>query len=303
MHPKVKKTRSGLHVKMISPRICHLIKMNFLSEIMKLLLLLNVLGLSFVSYAQDSVGEAEPDARILSIYHGLTDITPYATQLLCDLPPARDQDGIPVVFSVQVNSETITPTAFAVGLSSGETVTPLCATLRPAVESLEQRTVLLIGAFSPDDAVPVSVEIVEQLEDANGFSLLGLKSENVTTLSAGPSLVFAERFNPNNSGLDDECPKKTEQAILLTWEGGVTGANGADLAEEQRTAVFVVLQDGTSVNPLSLADDDFGQTDNHIIACIGQKSAAVSVSVIAGYFHDPGDDANPETRINISSAD
>jgi len=270
---------------------------------MKLIILLNVLGLSFVSYAQESVDKRKPDARILSIYHGLTNITPFATRLFCDLPPARDQDGMPVVFSVQVNSETITPTAFAVGLSSGETVAPLCATLRPAAESLEQRTVLLIGAFSPNDSVPVSVEIVDQLEDANGFSLLGLKSENVTTLSAGPSLVFAERFNPNNSGLDGECPKKTEQAILLTWEGGVTGANGADgadLAEEQRTAVSAVLEDGASVNPLSLADDDPGQADNHIIACIAQKSPAVSVSVTPGYFYDPGDDPNPESRIDIN---
>ncbi len=285
---------------MISPETSGLARMiYFLIKIMKMLILLDAIGLSFFSYAQERVDERKSDASILSIYHGLADITPFATRL-CELPPARGQDGMPVVFSVQVNNQTITPTAFAVGLSSGETVTPLCATLRPAVESLEQRTVLLIGAFSPDNSVPISVEIVEQLEDANGVSLLGLKSENVTTLAAGPSLVFAERFKPNNSGLDGECPEKTEQAVLLTWEGGVTGPNGADLAEEQRTAVSVALQDGTSVNPLSLADDDPGQTDNHIIACVAQKSPAVSVSILAGYFHDPGDDANPETRIDIS---
>ena len=274
--------------------------MNYCSiESMKRLMLWNVIGLSFVSYAQESIDERESDASILSVYHGLADITPFATRL-CDLPPARDQDGMPVVFSVQINSETITPAAFAVGLSSGEIVTPLCATLRPAVEPLEQRTVLLIGPFSPNDSVPVSVEIVEQLEDANGSSLFGLKSENVTSLAAGPSLVFAERFKPNNSGLDGECPEKTEQAVLLTWEGGVTGPNGADLAEGQRTAVSVLLQDGASVKPLSLADDDLGQTDNHIIACVAQKSPAVSVNIMAGYFYDPGDDSNPETRIDIS---
>ena len=265
---------------------------------MKLIKLLGLIGLSFTSYAQESLVVRKPDASILSIYHGLADIPPLATRL-CELPPARDQDGMPVVFSVQINSETITPTAFAVGLSSGEIVSPLCATLRPAVEPLEQRTVLLIGAFSPNDSVPVSVEIVEQLEDANGSSLFGLKSENVTSLAAGPSLVLAERFKPNNSGLDGECPEKTEQAVLLTWEGGVTGPNGADLAEGQRTAVSVLLQDGASVKPLSLADDDRGQTDNHIVACVAQRSPAVSVSVLAGYFHDPGDDANPETRIDI----
>ena len=269
---------------------------------MRPLLLLNLILFSVISYAQDSARQRELDARILSIYHGLADIPPFATQIFCDLPPTRNQDGMPVVFSVQVDGETITPHAFAVGLSSGETVTPLCATLRPAVESLEQRTVLLIGAFSPDDSVPVSVEIVEQLEDVNGLSLLGLKSKNVTSLTAGPSLVLAERFKPSNSGLQGECPEKTEQAVFMTWDGGVTGPKGADLAEEQRTAVSVLLQDGTSVNPLSLAEDDPppGPTDNHIIACIAEKSPALSVNVSAGYFHDPGDDANPETRIDVT---
>ena len=269
---------------------------------MRPLLLLNLMLFSVMSYAQDSARQSESDARILSIYHGLADIPPVATQLFCNLPPAPNQDGMPVVFSVQVDSETITPNAFAVGLSSGETVTPLCATLRPAEESLEQRTVLLIGAFSPDDSVPVSVEIVEQLEDENGLSLLGLKSENVTSLTAGPSLVLAERFRPDNPGLQGECPEEIEQTVLLTWEGGVTGPSGADLAEEQRTAVSVSLQDGNSVNPLLLADDDPppGPTDNHTIACIAEKSPALSVNVSAGYFHDPGDDANPETRIDVT---
>ena len=269
---------------------------------MRPLLLINLLFLSVISYAQDIARQRKLDAHILSIYHGLADIPPFATQIFCELPPTRNQDGMPIVFSVQLDSETITPNAFAVGLSSGETVTPLCATLRPAVGSLELRTALLIGAFSPDDSVPVSVEIVEQLDDVNGLSLLGLKSENVTALAAGPSLVLAERIKPSNPGLRGECPKKTEQAVLLTWNGGVTGPRGADLAKEQRTAVSVLLEDGTSVNPLSLADDDPGPgpTDNHTIACIAEKSPALSVIVSAGYFHDPGDDANPETRTDVT---
>ncbi len=266
---------------------------SLLIKTMKLLLVLNLTGLSFVCYAQ----EGGLDARILSIYHGLDPLPPLATRL-CGLPPARGQDGMPVVFSVQVNSETISPTAFSVGLSSGEKVTPLCTTLRPAMEPLEQRTVLLIGAFSPGNLVPVSVEIVEELEDVNGISLLGLKSENVTALASGPSLVFAENFTPNNPGLNGECPGKTEQAVLLTWEGGVTGPDGADLAEEQRTAVSILLQDGKSIHPLKLADDD---PDNHIIACIAEKSPAISVTVSAGYFHDPGNDSNPRTRTNVIS--
>ena len=70
----------------------------------------------------------------------------------------------------------------------------------PCFEPLEQRTVLLIGPFSPEDSLPVSVEIVDRLEDVDGNSLVGLRSEEVTAPASGPSLV-AERFAPNTSGL------------------------------------------------------------------------------------------------------
>lgn len=246
-----------------------------------------------IAFAQAS----DTDARILSIYHGLDPLPPGATRL-CGLPPAAGQDGMPVVFSVQINAESISPSALAVETSTGEIVTPLCATLRPAIEPLEQRTVLLIGAFSQGDSLPVSVEIVGPLEDIDGNSLLGLKGEQVTALEDGPGLVLAERFSPDDSGLAGECPEQTAQAIQLTWQGGVTGPMGADLEEAQRLAISVDLENGERVHPLLLGDDD---PDNHVIACIAESSPAISVAAEAGYFHDPGDDSNPETRVNVVS--
>jgi len=260
---------------------------------MKQLASIVLLCLSTTALAQSDSGSA----HILSIYHGLDPLPPRATRL-CGLPPATGQDGMPVVFSVQIDGNSISPNAFAVETSSGEVVTPLCATLRPALEPLEQRTILLIGSFSPGDSLPIGVEIVEQLEDANGNSLIGLRSEEVTALEEGPSLVYAELFAPEAPGLEGECPAQTKQAVQLTWEGGVTGPEGADLAEAQRMAVSVMLEDGNSIHPLTLADDD---PDNHVIACIAETSPAISVNVQAGYFHDPGDDANPKTRISVIS--
>jgi hypothetical protein len=264
---------------------------------MKLLTTLVLLGFFVAANAQQNEQDNDAGAHILSVYHGLDPLPPFATRL-CGLPPAAGQDGMPVVFSVQVNGDTVSAAAFAVEISSGEIVTPLCSTLRPALEPLEQRTVLLIGSFSPADSLPVSVEIVEQLEDVDGNSLVGLRGEQVTALASGPSLVLAERFAPDTSGLEGECPEETAQAVLLTWEGGVTGPQGADLAEPQRTAVSVLLDNGNSVHPFALADDD---PDNHVVACIAETSPAVSVSVVAGFFHDPGDDANPVTTIDVIS--
>ncbi len=264
---------------------------------MKLHTIIFLLCFSIAANAQEDGQESEADARILSVYHGLGPIPPRATAL-CGLPPLGGLDGMPVTFSVQLNSASVSAAAFAVTTSSGEFVTPVCATLRPAIEPLELRTVLLIGPFSPGDSTPLSVEIVEQLEDIQGNALLGLRSPKVTALAAGPSLVLAERFTAGTPGLEGECPEEAVQAVLLTWEGGVTGPRGANLAESQRTATSVLLENGDRVRPLSLGDDD---PDNHVIACLDETSPAVSVSVIAGHFHDPGDDANPATSVAVVS--
>lgn len=258
---------------------------------MNLIMLLLLLVIPVFADAQ----EGQSNARVLSVYHGLDPVPAWATRL-CGMAPVSDQDGMPVTFSVQINSETVAPTSFAVETSSGEIVTPVCATLRPALEPLELRTVLLIGPFSPNDSLPLSVEVVQQLEDVDGNSLVGLRGEMVTALEAGPSLVLVERFAPSTLGLEGECPKGTGQSILLTWEGGVTGPKGADLAEAQRLAISVLLENGDRVQPLSLGDDD---GDNHVVACVAEISPAISVTVKSGYFHDPGDDANPETSLDI----
>ncbi len=203
---------------------------------------------------------------------------------------------MPLTFSVQLDDETLSPGAFAVETSTGELVTPSCATLRPADELLERRTVLLTGSFGTAALPPQSVEIVGQLQDVSGNSLHGLRIENITALESGPSLVFAERFSPGVTGLKGECPEETQQAVLLTWEGGVSGPGGADLAEPQRLGISVRLENGMLVQPIALGDDD---PDNYVVACLGHLSPARVVSVEAGLFHDPGDYPNTETSINI----
>jgi len=180
--------------------------------------------------------------------------------------------------------------------SDGETVVPNCATLHPADELLEQRTVLLTGDFGTYGETPHRVEVTGPLFTLNGESLLGLSTEDITPLEDGPRIVLAERFAPDTNGLAGECPNGTAQVIQLTWEGGVTGPANAALGEEQRLGTLMLLEDGATVNPLALVDDD---PDNHVLACLAEDSPAQLVEVHAGLFHDPSDDVNPATKVVV----
>ena len=241
-------------------------------------------------------GTGQPqNSSILSAYHGL-DQLPFAASLLCGFNVAGD-DGMPVVFSTQLQVDSVVPESFLVIRSDGESVVPNCATLHPADELLEQRTVLLTGDFGTFGETPVRVEVTGPLLTFEGESLFGLSTEYITPLEEGPRVVLAERFAPDTNGLAGECPDGTAQVVQLTWEGGVTGPANAALGEDQRLGTLVLLEDGTTVNPLALVDDD---PDNHVLACLGEDSPAQSVEVYAGLFHDPGDDANPATQAEVT---
>ncbi|MDG2087486.1 MAG: hypothetical protein P8J68_01930 [Arenicellaceae bacterium] len=62
--------------------------------------------------------------------------------------------------------------------------------------------------------------------------------------------------------------------------------------------ISVLLESGDRVHPILLGDDD---RDNHVIACLSETSPAISVSVVSGHFHDPGDDVNHETSVEVVS--
>lgn len=234
------------------------------------------------------------EATILSSYYGLDEL-PRQIVILCQGLGSLGEDGMPVIFSEQIDDESLTPEMFAVQTADSSWATPTCATLRPADEPLERRTVLLAGPFGTIDAQPLGVEVVGDLLDVEGKTLKGLRS-GITPLESGPSVLLAERFDPLTEGLRGECPDATTQVVQMTWEGGVTGPDGSALAEPQRQAVTVSLENGENVTPIALADDD---PDNFVHACLQADSPAVSVTVAAGYFHDPGDDANPATSAMV----
>jgi hypothetical protein len=238
---------------------------------------------------------AQTTASILCVYYGLDRAFPAANNFCGEI--VLGQDAVPVTFSVQIDSTTLAPEDFRVETDAGDLVIPECATLEPAAEPLERRTVLLVGDFGTPQFD--AVEVVGDLRDVDGNVLTGLRSEDITPLPAGPFLVMAERFLPDNPGLDGECPSGTAQVVQLVWSGGVTAPGNDPLGEDQRLAVTVLLADGSNAKPIALRDDDAPNTDNFVYACLEEVSPAVEVSVQAFAFADPGNDTNPATSVTI----
>ena len=75
--------------------------------------------------SQPTVGPA--DASILSAYYGLDEL-PAAVAVLCGAEGVG-QDGMPVIFSVQLDDDSVSPEVFAVETAAGDTVTPVCLSL------------------------------------------------------------------------------------------------------------------------------------------------------------------------------
>ena len=131
---------------------------------------------------------------------------------------AEDDDGLPIVFSWPVATETVDITDFQFTLNTGEIVFPNSAGMLPNWELNERNTVVVFGDFgnrglsSEEGAVfPVRLDIVEDetpllLIGPNGqeFNAVGLSWETDTSpYDSGPKLVGAKLNHVGNEALGE----------------------------------------------------------------------------------------------------
>ena len=131
---------------------------------------------------------------------------------------AEDDDGLPIVFSWPVATETVDLTDFQFTLNTGEIVFPNSAGMLPNWELNERNTVVVFGDFgnrglsSEEGAVfPVRLDIVEDetpllLIGPNGqeFNAVGLSWETDTSpYDSGPKLVGAKINHVGNDALGE----------------------------------------------------------------------------------------------------
>ena len=249
-------------------------------------------------------------AALLSAFFGLDNgLPPLASRAICR--GASGKDGMPVIFSTEIDHTTMQAGDFKVTTASGAMGEMHCVTLLPATDGGELRTVLLVGEFGTAETdPPVSVEIVGHVHSIDGTVDFRGAQVDVTPLAPGPSLVMAEIADPAMQDLGlgqrrtdgDDCPTGgTLQAVRVVWAGGVTLENGDEPGDAERDLyrVTVRAEDGTEreISPAALAD--LGDGDNNHLLCLDTGDTPVSVSFPAGVFTDPNDDLNPATTVAV----
>jgi hypothetical protein len=249
---------------------------------------------------------------LLSAFYGLDDALPLLARLLV-CGGAVGSDGMPVVFSEELDLETVQAGDFRVVLEDGGEGQIVCVTPAPATDAGELRTILMIGDFGSAENQPLRVEISGNvLSRDQRFNFKGSQVE-VVRLEAGPSLVWAEIVPPDEWELGKSstlfpfgggsgCPESTRQVVRVVWSGGVTKPGGGEIDDVERRAYRVFVEEG-SEGPAATAPfaiGDLGDGDNNHELCLETEARAVRVEFPAGLMTDPREDLNPATGVAVA---
>ncbi len=253
-------------------------------------------------------------AELLSAFFGLDDDRRLkrAARRSCNISDASD--GMPVIFSEELDPTTIEAGDIRVELSSGELGVVTCVTLGPALEPGEHRTLLTLGDFG--DAVenpPVRVEIVGNLHNKTGNLNFRGASIAVTPLDTGPSLVLAHPVPQGTWKTDNKtqanwrkqanCPEDgLKQIIRTVWDGGVRPIpeQTQDTSLADLYSVTLEQADGTQLTISPFSVGNLADRDNNHELCLDVEGHPIRVAFPGGYLVDPNDDANDDTSVDIT---
>lgn len=237
-----------------------------------------------------------PVPVILSAFLGLDDALPPGAGLLClpDPPMVTGLDGMPVVLSRRIDAATLDAHDFAVVTRSGRVLVPECATLNPANDAGEERTVLLLGELGDEGSDPaMQVLLVDEVLTLDGEDLSRtVPSARVTRLAAGPSLVWVEPVDPKEVG----APPATTIALRACWAGGIVALDGDEVEPEDwgRYALTVATDDGPiTVAPIAVGD--LGDNDNNHLLFFDAPGIPFALSMPADVVVDPHGEPNAAT--------
>ena len=250
------------------------------------------------------------EATLLSAFFGVDGgLLPVLRFFFC--PFAAGKDGMPVIFSHELDVGSVQAGDFRVVSQAGSVGTVACTTFSPASDEGELRTVLLAGEFGSATDQPVSVEVVGNVLSMDGSVNFKGTQVSVVPLEDGPSIALAKavpeaqwRVGAQATSLPwgggSGCPVGTRLAVRVTWEGGVTKPDGSDADDEVRRLYGVVFSEASDRRervPTALAD--LGDSDNNHLLCFDVEGDPREVRFPAGFLTDPRDDPNPDTTAPV----
>ena len=245
-------------------------------------------------------------AGILSAFYGLDDSRQLRVRTLPLCRGVPGDDGMPVIFSHEVDDDTLDPEDFRITTQSGAVASADCVTLRPANEPGELRTALVIGEYGSAEDQPATVEIVGDVLSLDGELNFRGAQIDVIPLPAGPTLILAERVAREDWSLGgrNDCPAEgLTEIVRAVWVGGITKPGGEEI-DAQEMALYRVdlrLADGSVETVTPFAVGDLNDNDNNHELCLDAAGEPLSVFFPAGALTDPNEDLNPDTRIDVSA--
>ncbi len=266
-----------------------------------------------VTNVTSRIGADGREAKLISAFFGLDSALPERSTDRVACQGGGGADGMPVIFSHEVDITTLEPSDFRITTASGVINPVTCLTLAPADDPGELRTALLAGEYGSAADQPVTVEIIGNVLSLDGTVNFRGARVAVTPLEAGPTMVWAELVpqaqwelgRPATRlpwGGGERCPEGTVQVVRVTWGGGVTKPDGADPADDVERQLYQVTTIGAGgstavITPFALADLNDG--DNNHLLCLDTTDVVTSVFFPAGYLTDPREDLNPDTAISL----
>lgn len=240
-------------------------------------------------------GSQAEGPSLLSAYLGALDTQlPGQLAAVSGCNQAIGDEGMPVVSEVPVDpNQPLAPEDFLVVTESGRLHRPTCATLEPATDPDENRTILLTGPLGDTDDLPVAVLVTGAVMTIDGGNLRGARSP-VTLNEQGTAMLLAEA-QPAQALCSD---LGSSAQLLLTFQGGVTGPRGS-IPDEEELAGFTLF-DETGAAYEALGFDDLQDGDNHLVLCVPNGVSPASVRVEANTLFDPGNNPNPKSEVPVS---
>lgn len=248
---------------------------------------------------------AEDAPSLLSAFYGLNDSRQIAVRTALVCRGVSGRDGMPVIFSHEVDPDTLDPEDFKVIRASGDVGRVGCVTLRPADDVGELRTALVVGEYGSSDDPPESVEIVGDVMSLDGTRNFRGATAPVIPLADGPTIILAETISPNywSLGGEGDCPRPGLRNIVrAVWVGGITKPGGEEINETEMELYKVTVRqrDGTISEVTPMAVGDLLDNDNNHELCLDVEGEPLRVAFSAGFLTDPNEDLNPDTEVAVS---